>query len=578
MAALAGALVLAGCNAQSSSPDHGPAHPHGDATHSSAVPGELPSAYPDRVVLTWSEDPARSLSVTWRTDTTVTDAVAQVALARAEPSFYTDAETIEAATETLDLSQVDGQMLVAHYHSTTFRDLTPDTLYAYRVGDGERWSEWFHARTVSDGPAPLSFLYFGDAQNNIRSHGSRAIRAAYQQAPRAHFAIHAGDLVNNAHRNVEWGAWHQAGGFIHSMLPSVPVPGNHEYDPFEVRTAPGTFRVEAVRTDTSLEGTVYEPDGDDEPFVATLSSGRGPWEGTWRYVIDNNDYSGPLTLRQGPEGWTGTVSNPTGRDVSRPDETFAVEDVQISGDSLSARFQLVVEQEGEEQLSAHWRPGFTLPTNGPDGFEETAYFLDIQGVRVIGLNTEPALSDEAALDTQTAWLDAVLTDNPQQWTVVTFHHPMFSSGEGRDNRELRDRWRPLFDEHRVDLVLQGHDHTYARGRTLNLAQGVNARSPVGGTVYVNSVSGAKMYAIRPDRWANYEAVDMDRAAANTQLFQVIRVDGDRIQFRAYTVTGELYDAFELTKQSDAPNAFTALVPSTPERTHETTIEYERPRE
>jgi len=62
------------------------------------------------------------------------------------------------------------------------------------------------------------------------------------------------------------------------------------------------------------------------------------------------------------------------------------------------------------------------------------------------------------------------------------------------------------------------------------------------------------------------------------LFQVILVDGDRLFFRAYTVTGELYDAFELTKQPDAPNAFTALVPSTPERTHEATIEYERPGE
>jgi hypothetical protein len=540
------------------------------------VPGELPSAYPDRIVLTWSEDPARSLSVTWRTDTTVADAVAQIALARPEPSFYTESQTVDALTETLDLSQVDGQSLKARYHSATFRGLAPDTRYAYRVGDGTRWSEWFHTRTAADGPAPLSFLYFGDAQNNIRSHWSRAIRAAYQQAPRAHFAIHAGDLVNNAHRNVEWGAWHEAGGFIHSMLPSVPVPGNHEYDPFEVRTAPGTFRVEAVRTDTTLEGTVYEPDGDDEPFVATLSSGQGPWAGTWRYVIDNNDYSGPLTLRQGSNGWTGTISNPTGRDVPRADETFDVENVLIAGDSLTAQFQLVVEQEGEEHLSAHWRPGFTLPTNGPTGFEETVFYVNIQDVRVIGLNSARALSDEAALNTQTAWLDSVLSNSSQRWTVVTYHHPMFSSGEGRDNPELRDRWLPLFDEHRVDLVLQGHDHTYARGRAQNLAQGVNARSPAGGTVYVNSVSGAKMYAIQPDRWDNYDAVDMDRAAENTQLFQVIRVDGDRLLFRAYTVTGELYDAFELTKRPGVPNGFTALVPSTPERSHENTIEYERP--
>ena len=55
---------------------------------------------------------------------------------------------------------------------------------------------------------------FGDAQNDILDHWSRVIRWHIKQLPNASFAIHAGDLVNNAHRDHEWAQWFKAGGFI----------------------------------------------------------------------------------------------------------------------------------------------------------------------------------------------------------------------------------------------------------------------------------------------------------------------------------------------------------------------------
>jgi hypothetical protein len=575
------AIALTGCQAGAESPNMSHAHPH-PHDHAHGAPGEHPTSYPDRIALTWSEDPATSLSVTWRTDTTVSASMLQVALARAEPSFYTRSDTIDATTEVLDLSHIEGEHVKAHYHAATATGLQPDTLYAYRVGDGSHWSEWFHMRTASDRPEPMSFIYFGDAQNNVRSHWSRAIRAAYQQAPDARFMIHAGDLVNNAHRNIEWGQWHQAGGFIQSMLPNVPVPGNHEYDAYETWVEPGTFTLSATVSGDTLHGTVIEPDNDTEVFAAARQAGNpgdGP-EGAWKYVVDNGDYSGIMQLNATDDGMSGTIVNSEGFDVPRPDRSFPVENITVEGDSLSARFQLAVEKEGPDHLSAHWRPGFTLPMNGAQGFKESTYFLDIQGTRVIGLNSDPATGNDEARAVQTAWLDSVLTHNPNRWTVVTFHHPMFSSSEGRDNPELRASWKSLFDEHHVDLVLQGHDHTYARGRAENLTQGVNARSPIGGTVYVNSVSGAKMYEIKPDAWEAYEPVAMERSAENTQLFQVIHVDGDTLRFHAYTVTGELYDAFELVKRgAEQPSAFTPLMDAdAAKRTHENTVPYTRPSE
>ena len=46
------------------------------------------------------------------------------------------------------------------------------------------------------GPAPLEFIYVGDAQNDIFSMWSHLIRAGYSEAPRARFILHAGDLAN----------------------------------------------------------------------------------------------------------------------------------------------------------------------------------------------------------------------------------------------------------------------------------------------------------------------------------------------------------------------------------------------
>jgi hypothetical protein len=141
---------------------------------------------------------------------------------------------------------------------------------------------------------------------------------------------------------------------------------------------------------------------------------------------------------------------------------------------------------------------------------------------------------------------------------------MFSTGEGRDNTELRALWKPILDKHRVDLVLQGHDHTY--GRTgLDTPVGnaktdgvLNPTDMFSGTVYVVSVSGPKMYNVRRHAF-------MSRHAEDTQLYQIISVNGDKLHFEAYTAVGELYDAFTLTKQNGAANTLKEEIPDTPER-------------
>ncbi|MYF72053.1 MAG: metallophosphoesterase family protein [Gemmatimonadetes bacterium] len=408
--------------------------------HYRAAVDSLPSQIPARIVLNWSENPTTTASVTWRTDTSITQAEGQIAKANASANFTTWSWSKNARTE-----KWEHNGNTAHFHSVTFKGLKPNTLYAYRVGSDKIWSSWYQFRTASAEPDEFTFIYLGDAQNNLLALWARTIRTAVLDAPHADFIIHAGDLVNNANRDSDWHEWFESGNWIHAKIPSIPSPGNHEYSNYQ--------------------------------------------------------------------------------DVSK------------------------------RRLSVLWRPQFTLPENGPEGFTETTYYTDYQDARIISLNSNVRHKE------QVPWLEQVLENNPNKWTFVTFHHPIFSAG-GRANKDQREAWKPIFDKYAVDLVLQGHNHTYARGN--NIGSGATVRDTTKGTVYVVSVSGPKQYRLKKDPWVT-------RGGENTQLYQIITVSGDTLHYRAMTAVGELYDAFDLVKQMDRPNKLIDRVPQTPERRTKNTL-------
>ncbi|HET9486073.1 MAG TPA: hypothetical protein VFO54_01490 [Chryseosolibacter sp.] len=41
---------------------------------------------------------------------------------------------------------------------------------------------------------------------------------------------------------------------------------------------------------------------------------------------------------------------------------------------------------------------------------------------------------------------------------------------------------------------------------------------------------------------------MDRKARNTQLFQIVKTNGNTLSFQSLTANGELYEAFDLEKE------------------------------
>jgi len=179
---------------------------------------------------------------------------------------------------------------------------------------------------------------------------------------------------------------------------------------------------------------------------------------------------------------------------------------------------------------------FTLPENGPVGYGETSYHIDYQGVRFIVIN----VFNTKKLQEQVAWVEGLLANNPNSWTIVSFHKPFYSAGRDRDDQGTRNIFLPIFDKYNVDLVLTGHDHAYARSHKLK--NGVRVAENEKGTVYVVSVSGPKMYSVN----TSYDHI-MAKTGGNVQLFQVVSIDEGELCYKSYTVTGSLYDSFSLSK-------------------------------
>ncbi|MDQ7903008.1 metallophosphoesterase family protein [Phytohabitans sp. ZYX-F-186] len=410
----------------------------GPSAFGDAAPGKHPAAeihkpspVPDRIVLTPTDTPATSQRVTWRAEATAEWAQAEIleapkALGQVAPP--TGAVTNVKAMATTPVNTSLGY--ASTYHTAEFTNLKPNTRYTYRVGDGTNWSEWIDFTTAATGFQPFSFIYYGDAQNYIDTAVPRVFRQAFADRPQAKAIVNAGDLIDSANSEEQWGQWFKAGSFIDAQINNISIPGNHEY-----------------------------------------SGG----------------------------------------------------------------------------LSTFWRPQFPYPDNGPGNPElkQTVYYVDYQGVRFIGLDSN-LQSNATLMAAQTAWLEGLLANNPNKWTVVTFHHPVYSTASGRNNPIVRAQWGPLFEKYGVDLVLQGHDHTYGRGGTVASRKSVTVHDS---TVYAVSVSGGKMYDVSGDNWTGNGA-DIMSSSQDTQLYQLIDVTGDTIRYEARYANGQHHDGV-LIRKNDA---------------------------
>lgn len=182
-------------------------------------------------------------------------------------------------------------------------------------------------------------------------------------------------------------------------------------------------------------------------------------------------------------------------------------------------------KEGKEILDA-----ISLPKNDIDN-SENFYTFTYGNIRIIALDSNMFITRGFHSTPQWNWLEKVLLNNKSHWTVVFFHHPVFSSGDhqiepGMHNLHL------LFAKYRVDLVLSGHDHHYERTKIIDGVQYI-----------ITGGGGANVRTPQPN--------ETTEVAIKAHHFVEVEIKNDTLTIRAINNDGEILDFCTIQKHGNS---------------------------
>jgi PKD domain/Calcineurin-like phosphoesterase len=239
---------------------------------------------------------------------------------------------------------------------------------------------------------------------------------------------------------------------------------------------------------------------------------------------------------------------------------------------------------------------FTFPKAGEAGGApsgtEAYYSFDYANIHFICLNSHDIPRQE--FGAMMTWLKADLAQNKQKWTIAYWHHPPYSRGSHNSDgtgdtpesapsiREMREIAVPILEEAGVDLVLNGHSHTYERsflldghyGTSNTLTDGMKIDGGDGreegdgayrktpdvtadshaGTVYTVAASAGDA------RTGSLDHPVMVSSFGNVNGSVVIDISGDRLDLRLIdSAANPVHDHFTIIKSfAQGPTAPTLL--------------------
>ena len=192
-----------------------------------------------------------------------------------------------------------------------------------------------------------------------------------------------------------------------------------------------------------------------------------------------------------------------------------------------------------EQDARHYYKYFSLPA--PEYYyrfsQGDADFFMIDTNRNVDPDSEQYL-----------WLEQALAASDARWKFVVHHHPPYSSDEndygdtwvGRGTRgDLRARQlSTLYDRYDVDVVFNGHIHSYERTWPIDGGKAVDE----GGVVYtITGGGGGGLEAPGPVR------PDFNNTVRQGHHYCMVRVNGGTLEFFAYDLDNQLFDHMRIDK-------------------------------
>jgi len=137
------------------------------------------------------------------------------------------------------------------------------------------------------------------------------------------------------------------------------------------------------------------------------------------------------------------------------------------------------------------------------------------------------------------WLDNDLRSTKQFWRIVYFHYPPYASGQ--NTNDIQSMWVrqyvvPILERHGVQVVFNGHEHSYQRNYAIRKSSVVDQSI---GTNYFTSGGGGAFL---------YNAVQTTLVAFAKPEYHYVRaeVQGTRITFRSIKMDGTTLETFTIT--------------------------------
>jgi len=155
------------------------------------------------------------------------------------------------------------------------------------------------------------------------------------------------------------------------------------------------------------------------------------------------------------------------------------------------------------------------------------YSFSSEGVRFIALETTYPTRE------QIAWLEKQLKDAREDWKIVYFHHPLYSSaGRHGSDVQLRSKLEPLLVAYNVSVVFTGHDHVYERIK------------PQKDIAYFVTGSGGKLAPGDLDKTSSITARGFD----SEQAFLVAEIIKDEMTFNAISRSGKVIASGKINRR------------------------------
>jgi len=181
---------------------------------------------------------------------------------------------------------------------------------------------------------------------------------------------------------------------------------------------------------------------------------------------------------------------------------------------------------------------------------------------------------------------AIAQNEDASWRILSFHYDVYGQGSSHalsDGKNYRDNYVPVIDDFDIDVVFNGHDHSYSRSYPMKWSGSTSTSNTQGmqpetfdtdgasldptGTVYfsLNSATGSKHYslaarqpytaAMNQANRPNFSVVDMTADTFTCTTYQV-NTNNSLTEIDTYTIrktSGEIapFEAETLTLQPGA---------------------------